>query len=103
MKSDPKLKRYYKRYNKILFDGKLPSNAVIVWKTLKGRAGQTGVEDGVSIIEMDTQYKKERTIWRVTLIHEMVHVAVYPYEKHGRRYLDELKRVSKHDTFLRLL
>jgi len=99
-KTDQRLRRLYNKYNRLLFDGQLPESTVLGWDTaLHGdKLGQTISieEDGNKyyIVSISTEIKKLPIIVHQTLVHEMSHIRLYPFMKHGKgKWKDEVIRV----------
>lgn len=99
-KTDKRLRSLYDKYNRLLFDGTLPDNVVLGWddKLTGKHLGQTLSieEDGNKyfIISISTEIKKLPLVIHQTLVHEMSHVRLYPFMKHGKgRWKDEVIRV----------
>ncbi|MGA2886143.1 MAG: SprT-like domain-containing protein [Halobacteriota archaeon] len=95
MQSDRQLKLAYNQYNKKFWNGELP-DAVTIWEpTAKCDAiccPVFEVADGVFEIKIDPALKGEPCYWRIVLLHEMCHVAIWRQHlkhQHGRPFQEE--------------
>jgi hypothetical protein len=100
------LERIYRTYNKKFFDGTLPADTRVWWVRIKEADekccvhGVTlGLEDNETkhlsfeiFINPDTHVDKSQL--RMTLLHEMAHVKLYPYLGHGKRFEEEMTRLA---------
>lgn len=105
-KSDKRLLYWYRKYNKLYFDNKLPTTILVGWNDeMKADtcAQHNGVglelaEDGITlritVIHLDPKKHVGSTDTRLSLLHEMCHVALFPYDKHGKKFKDEKRRLA---------
>ena len=110
-KPSRRLQKWYEKYNKLYWDGRL-TNVTVGWDSeLKGdREGLTisiqEVEDTTCLfhqIHLNENLKEaSRNYVLMTLLHELCHVACYPYMKHGRLWQNEMKRIAMNDAFEKL-
>jgi hypothetical protein len=93
------LERYFHQYNDKYFNGELPE-PVIRWADLK-HFGHYYQEDGQHIIELAEWMRKNNTLWRSTLLHELVHLKLRnrKCKVHGRVFHNEMKRLANLDAF----
>lgn len=60
--------------------------------------GFTREEDGVDfktgVIQLDPKQHIGSKDGRLSLLHEMIHVALAPYNKHGKRFTNEKRRLE---------
>jgi len=100
MVSDRQLIRAYNRFNKLYWDGQLTDKVEIVWEPYPRCDGITcpiwELSDGIFSIKIDPALKGEPCWWRLILLHEMVHCAIwqkYPKHKHGKPFQQEKDRI----------
>ncbi len=100
MQSDRQLKRWYAKYNREFFDDKLPQDTVIYWCPSPGAHADTcpvfEVAAGVFEIKIDPAIQGITCFWRMILLHEMIHVALWPRHpkhQHGRLFIAEKDRI----------
>jgi hypothetical protein len=100
MQSDRQLKMAYSKYNKLYFNNELPDNTVLIWEpTPKNDAvccPVYEVVDNCFEIKIDPALKGEPAYWRMVLLHEMIHVAIWrkhPKHQHGKVFTDEKDRI----------
>jgi hypothetical protein len=101
LKSDRQLKRFYNTYNRLYFDGKLPE-CHIWWEPLGGSTFGDCLyleEEKVWRIRMNPFMAGWKSVYRFTLLHEMVHVKLSPYLKHGKKFNDEMLRLAEQGAF----
>ena len=99
MQSDRQLKLAYNQYNRKYWKGELP-DAVTIWEPYPKCDGVTcpvfEVADGCYEIKIDPALKGSPCYWRLVLLHEMCHVAIwrtYPKHQHGRPFQEEKNRI----------
>jgi hypothetical protein len=99
MQSDRQLKHWYLKYNRLYWEGMLP-DAVLIWEPYPKCDGITcpvfEVADNCFEIKIDPALKGVPCYWRLVLLHEMCHVAIWkrhPKHKHGKIFVDEKNRI----------
>lgn len=110
MTSDPELLREYRRFNRLLFGGKLPSNVLLYWDALYDKDGNLldgEVDDrlipGQFVIRINTAFAGWKNQWRIVLCHECAHLHIWPYEHHGEPWDREIQRLCKFKSYRKLL
>ena len=100
MSSDRQLKIAFTKFNRLYWDGALPETTVLIWEPTPKCDGVTcpifELADNCFIIKMDPALKGEPCWWRIVLLHEMCHVAIWrqhPKHLHGKVFIDEKDRV----------
>lgn len=111
--SDPTLRRWYRQFNRQYFGDTLPpsDDVVLCWEPVAHCDGEcakvheagTDRETGDFIIRIDPAYRMSKNVARLVLIHEMVHVKLWPYVAHGTRFDRELARLCMFPAYRRLL
>lgn len=108
-KPDARLQKWYQKYNRAFLDGQLPPDVQVGYNELEGMYGtlavniwtseEDGLEHRVLQLHIDPRkhYGSEQT--HMTLLHEMCHVKLLPWRKHGRRFQEEMKRLAGRDAF----
>lgn len=109
MQSDRQLKHWYDRYNRDWFNSELPSHTVIYWEPIVDGDGSTcpiyEVDNSQFVIKIDPSIKGFLNVWKLTLLHEMVHVRLWPKHsrhQHGKLFQDEMLRLANAGAFRRL-
>jgi hypothetical protein len=100
MQSDRQLRTAYAKYNRLFWNGELPLNTVLIWEPTAGNDAVCcpvyEVADGCFEIKIDPALKGEPCYWRIVLLHEMCHVALWrhhPKHNHGKVFKDEKHRI----------
>ena len=96
------LKTWYTFYNEVYFDGKLPNDTILRLADMQeeGFMGLTQHVDGTFLITIDPAFNPAEREARATLLHEMVHVAVFPeFFSHGPRWHVRLRRLIVDGAF----
>lgn len=94
--SDPQLKRWFRRYNRRYFDGTLPSDVRISYCWVTKAHGNCSLDpDGKFHIRINPDSTGTREGRRFTLLHEMVHVKLWPVCTHGKAFDAEMLRLAK--------
>jgi predicted SprT family Zn-dependent metalloprotease len=90
----------YNQCNKLYYKNRLPKIKV-VWADLPDNTYGHFVypeEDAVARIELNSNTKKDLSIWIPTLLHEMVHVYMWLYhpraKDHGTIFNREMRRLA---------
>lgn len=107
-KPDKRLQNYFDKFNKAYFDGSL-HDVTVGWddelkELTEGLTVAIQEEDDTRMlffrVNMNVSLKGGTTnVILLTLLHEMCHVKLYPYMKHGRRFQEEMKRLALRDAF----
>ena len=88
-----KLQKTYRYYNRKYFENALPSDTPVAWDKMSNAIyGYITTEDEIFI---NRAYRQIDSIWRLTLLHEMVHLALAPYRGHGKQFQSEMVRLAK--------
>jgi len=106
--SDKQLKRWYSKYNRLYFEGKLP-DVEIWWEPLSNADGITcpvyEISEGHFSIRLDPGIKGFGAYWRTTLLHEMVHVELFKSHsrhQHGKLFQDRMLKLAQDGAFRNL-
>ncbi len=96
MRSDPVLRKWYKKINKRFFDNQLPDNVCVRWaneeddgETAKfedkffGWADRAGDNYHEYVIVLSKELNKQASTRLTTLAHEMCHIATDLKDNHG--------------------
>lgn len=100
VKTDKRLQNFFNRANKLYFDGKLPSDTIVSWNDeIPGYGLTVGITDKDTKhtffhIYIDPEKHVDGRQSRLTLLHEMAHVRLYPDMRHGRRFEQEMIRLA---------
>jgi hypothetical protein len=99
---DKRLQKLYDKYNKLYFNGELPSDTQVGWMDYPKHTpvAETATADGCGVIHhtiyLSHYIRPFKTIPKQTLLHEMVHVKLHPYSKHDRKRFDaEMLRLAQ--------
>jgi predicted SprT family Zn-dependent metalloprotease len=86
-----KLQRTYRYYNRKYFGNSLPSDTPVAWDKMS-IYGYITTEDEIYI---NRAYRQNDAVWRLTLLHEMVHLALSPYRGHGKPFQRMMVSLAK--------
>jgi hypothetical protein len=93
---DRQLRRWYREANARWFGGRLPDDIDLLLAPHEGCSGVTWQGDADSfIILINPAYALDKRVVKLVLLHEMAHVALWPYKKHGRLFEEEMLRLAK--------
>lgn len=115
-KIDNRLTGWYKKYNKMYFDGLLPeclcgwseklddSDVDLSGATLTIEDGDIvirgiALNTGIKTLAFPCKLKRWNAFTHLVLLHEMVHVKLHPYLKHGKRFYEEITRLCIRGAF----
>ena|ERR1700744_668168 len=99
MLSDKQLRRWYREYNQKWFSGELPEDTDVLYAPIEGTHGDALGHADQSVIRINPACAIDSRIIRMTLLHEMVHVALWPYNTHGARFEAEMLRLAAAGAF----
>lgn len=94
-KLDKRLAKLAQRYNKAYFDNMLPQDLIVGWEVELENTKHYGaticLEDDETKqvtfrVSINSTLKSNYESARLTLLHELVHVKLYPYTKHGKKF-----------------
>jgi len=111
MTSDALLARWYRQFNRRYFNGELPAeNVILCWEPVedcdadcaKIHEAVTDKETDDFLIRIDPIYRTSLRVAKMTLLHEMVHVKLWPHVSHGARFQREMMRLAQSGAFRRL-
>jgi len=95
-----KLQQEYLDYNKKYFNNRLPDDIKVKW-------GRSNIYMGLCFddhIMINRELMKWHSIWRMTLLHEMCHLASEDEcSQHGRRWKKQMWRLMRLGAFNKLL
>lgn len=110
MTSDKQLKLWYAKFNRLYFNGELPTDTILYWNPGNDAAAITcpvfEVADGKFEITIDPMYSGMVKWWKVLLLHEMIHVRLWPKHpkhNHGKLFEDEKARIFALGAYKKLL
>ena len=95
-----KLTREYRRLNWQWWGGRLPDDILVQWSRQLADAG----DYGQGVIRINAASRRWPSVWKATLLHEMVHVFVDEVAgveegDHGTRWLRERRRLYRAGAF----
>ena len=114
MKVSPRYQRYFNKINRLYFNGSLPEVKVYTASLLKitqlsqtkasdkknwesaGVYGVAGLDQyGNSCIVIDKGTSIFHTLLsKQTVLHEAIHFYIHPYQAHGKRFKDQIRRIA---------
>lgn len=114
MTSDPYLRRWYLHFNEKFFEGALPEETELWWQPCGANMALTfelhpAVDGNPAIlaITFDPSLMGLKKITRLVLCHEMCHVKLwargYKLKDHGRRFDEEIQRLTGFRDYRKLL
>ncbi len=89
-----KLRRWYRDYNHRFFGDSLPADALIECVRIEGCWGRAMVSDGRPVIHLSPRCRVCRSVAKMTLLHEMAHVKLWPVTTHGPQFQAEMQRLA---------
>ena len=98
LKSDQQLKRIYTKYNRLYFENSLP-DAFVWWEPTASAYANCIFEEDVWKIRLSPSTAGWSAITKWSLLHEMVHIKLHPYRKHGKKFNAEMLRLAQMGAF----
>lgn len=92
---DAKLRRYYHRWNARYFEGRLPEDVEFRWEADADyeNCGTARLENGKGFIHLNPALHINFAQVLISLAHEMIHLLLWPYRRHGKRFNAEVARL----------
>ena len=87
---DKEIGKAYRRYNRLWFDDSLPHDCDVFFSPEPDCYGQVHEEDGSWTLQLNPLYAVDHRAWKMVLIHEMVHLYLRPYLRHGKPFQDKM-------------
>lgn len=101
MLSDKQLLRWYREYNRKWFSAALPEDIDILFAPVDdctvAKLNDCDVQNYV--LQINPRYLVDTCMVRMTLLHEMAHIKLWPYKAHGVRFQQEMLRLAKAGAF----
>lgn len=98
MKSERQLAYWYRKYNRLYFGDSLPT-AFVWWEPTSAAYADCKLIDGEWRIRLNPSLSGWNALWKWSLLHEMVHIRLYPNTNHGRRFQAEMLRLATMGAF----
>ena len=102
-KSNPELKRWYRKINRLYFSGALPDNVVVHWDSTEPDVACTEKLDKddptAYIITFNPKKNPTKSILLSSLLHEMVHVFLKFSDNHGPAFDKAHRMLVKKGAF----
>jgi hypothetical protein len=102
MNSHPQLMRLFRKFNVKYFGGALPEPILkyehITTMNCFGLC-EFSDDDNQFVITIDPQWASSRSFRHLTLLHEMVHIHIWPHMTHGKKFQDEMMRLALEGAF----
>ena len=97
--NEEQLQWTFRDYNDRWFAGRL-SDAAVRYGYLGDCYGQVcdGTLDGFTIT-LNARYAHDERVIGMTLLHEMAHMALWPYKGHDKRFEKEMQRLALAGAF----
>jgi hypothetical protein len=102
--SDPDLWKWYLAYRRRYFYRKnwteLPEEVTITWHQCDGDYGDIDeIDTGEFVIRINPKYALDQRQAKFALLHELVHLKLWPYKNHGPAFHKEMLRLAKLGAF----
>lgn len=93
--SDPQLRRWFLHYQRKYFP-KVPPNTAVYWEPAAGALGDVSEDDnGDFTIRIDPSLRFSSAMAKLTLLHEIAHIACGMEGDHGEPFQREMQRLAK--------
>jgi hypothetical protein len=102
-KPDKRLTKWYMKYNKLYFNNQLPLGVLVGWEiqedsahlnTVTFNKKDDGMDMQIAVIRLDPKKHQGARDDRLSLLHEMAHLKLHPWSKHGKRFNNEMRRLA---------
>jgi hypothetical protein len=99
MLCDRELQKAYRAYNRRWFNDGLPEDVDCLFSPVDDCYGLVQQEGGGWILQINPKYSMESRLWKMTLLHECVHLKVHPYQRHGAAFQEAMLDLAKAGAF----
>ena len=95
-----RLKRTYRSYNRRYFNNRLPNppEVKIAWGDIEPLLGYQLSDE----IVLSKKTHRQDSVWKMTLLHEMVHLSLPDEPEHGKVFQKGMLRLAKLGAFKNL-
>ena len=100
--SELQLKRLYKKFNALYFSNELPDSVSIFYSPVSAYAACDFI-DGVFRIRVNPVVASWTGVLHLTILHELIHIKLWPSRIHGKRFDDEVKRLMTFKSIRKLV
>ena len=102
--TNAELRRLFRQYNRLYFSGKLPRADIrFAGMDKENYLGFCVFFAGVPEVRINKRIRRWPKMVRMTLLHEMCHVALPRRAEHGPRFQREIARLVRDGAFIGLL
>lgn len=92
--------RLFRKFNENYFEGRLPEPILRYEHIIEMRCfGLCEKIEDQFVITIDPQWASTRSFRHMTVLHEMVHIAIWPAATHGKKFQDEMMRLALEGAF----
>lgn len=98
---DRQLRRWYRELNAKWFDGHL-LDVDLLYAPHQGCSGTADQDRVGNIILINPAYALDARTVKLTLLHEMAHISLWPYRWHGEKFQEEMQRLAQLGAFKRI-
>ena len=92
--TEARLRRWYRLFNRRFFAGKLPPSGCVHLAEVEGCWGVMFHDGKDFAIHISPQNAVCVRIAKMTLLHEMAHLSLWPCNTHGPRFEQEMQRLA---------
>lgn len=96
--SDKRLRRWFLKYNDLYFENRLPSCTKITWRPVEGCWAQAFGGEAPEI-HIHPMCGVSNGWTKLTLLHEMAHLDLYPSINHGASFENRMKELAQAGAF----
>jgi hypothetical protein len=103
---DRRITNWYRSYNERWFGGELPEDVDVIWAPVVGCCADLNVlfNDPESyILRLNPRHSIDMNACRINLLHEMVHIKLWPRRLHGTPFHKEIQRLAAIGAYKGLL
>lgn len=98
--SNRSLRLVYNKWNAQYFQGQLPQDIQLLWEPVNGNAiAEFDMSKEPWVIRLDPSLRFSPSMWKMALLHEMVHTKLAPNRQHAKRFQDEMMALAKQGAF----
>jgi hypothetical protein len=98
--SDKHLRRWYREFNRRFFSAALPEDIDLLYAPVERcLADVTFCPAQEFVLRINPRYAIDTRVVRLTLLHEMAHVKLWPYRTHGPQFEAEMQRLANIGAF----
>lgn len=91
---DRQLRRWYRDFNARYFKDELPDEVDLLYFPISDACADVLPDPaGIFMVRIHPMYSLDTNVTKAMLLHEMIHIHLHPFQRHGERFYAEVTRL----------